>query len=46
MNKTILKLNCFKPEVYIDGEKTEYSSVSAALKAIAKLGVSNYSIVY
>ena len=45
MNKTILKLNCFKPEVHIDGKKTEYSSVSAALMALGKLGV-NYSIVY
>ena len=46
MNKTILKLNCFKPEVHIDGEKFEYSSVSAALLALDRLGVSNYSIVY
>ena len=46
MNKIILKLNCFKPEVHIDGQKTEYTSVSDALKAIAKLGISNHSIVY
>ena len=46
MNKIILKLNCFKPEVHIDSQKTEYNSVSDALKAIAKLGISNHSIVY
>ena len=46
MNKTILKLNCFKPEVNINGKKFEYSSVSAALLVLDRLGVSNYSIVY
>jgi len=46
MDKIILKLNCFKPEVILgtDG-KVEYSSVTAAIKALDKLGAS-YSIVY
>ena len=45
MNKTVLKLNCFKPEVIMDGEKLVFSSVAAALKELGKTGAS-YSIMY
>ena len=45
MNKTILKLNCFKPEVLMNGKTLEFSSVTAALKLLDKIGAV-YSIVY
>ena len=46
MEKIVLKLNCFKPEVILGARgKAVYSSVTAAINALDKLGAT-YSIVY